>query len=191
MARSAARLAAAAVTFSGRRPTCAAGPRRTTGWWRSSGPDSSRRTPAGRASRAGVGGRGAARRLDDGIRKRIDEESYKIRFTLRRAGSTGARSTSAGLLCRRRRPDAPRGLVGVLEKRENRSGIDPTSGDPASFPCPRERARCRPRPAGFLAAQPPSYRELVTWWVVSAKKEETRMSRLDKLVAAGTPANSS
>jgi len=35
----------------------------------------------------------------------------------------------------------------------------------------------------YFQEQPPSYRRTMTWWVVSAKKEETRRKRLDKLIA--------
>ena len=34
----------------------------------------------------------------------------------------------------------------------------------------------------FFQAQPPSYRKTIGWWVVSAKKEETRLKRLDQLI---------
>ena len=37
--------------------------------------------------------------------------------------------------------------------------------------------------AEYLQAQPPSYKKAVGWWVLSAKKEETRLKRLEKLVA--------
>ena len=36
----------------------------------------------------------------------------------------------------------------------------------------------------FFEAQPPSYRKVIGWWIVSAKKEETRQKRLQKLIAA-------
>ncbi len=35
----------------------------------------------------------------------------------------------------------------------------------------------------FFQSQPPSYRKPATWWVVSAKKEETRSRRLATLIA--------
>ena len=35
----------------------------------------------------------------------------------------------------------------------------------------------------FFQAQPPSWRKAVGWWVVSAKQDETRMKRLEKLIA--------
>ena len=35
----------------------------------------------------------------------------------------------------------------------------------------------------FFEKQPASYRKAASWWIVSAKKDETRRKRLDKLVA--------
>lgn len=35
----------------------------------------------------------------------------------------------------------------------------------------------------FFETQPPSYRKMIGWWVISAKKEETRMARLAKLIS--------
>ena len=35
----------------------------------------------------------------------------------------------------------------------------------------------------FFQAQPPSYRKPAIWWVISAKREETRQRRLATLVA--------
>ena len=35
----------------------------------------------------------------------------------------------------------------------------------------------------FFAAQPPGYQKLMGWWIVSAKREETRQKRLQKLIA--------
>jgi len=35
----------------------------------------------------------------------------------------------------------------------------------------------------FFGKQPPSYRKMIGWWIISAKKEETRMIRLAKLLS--------
>ena len=35
----------------------------------------------------------------------------------------------------------------------------------------------------FWSAQPPWYQRTTGWWVMSAKKEETRLRRLDQLIA--------
>jgi uncharacterized protein YdeI (YjbR/CyaY-like superfamily) len=42
--------------------------------------------------------------------------------------------------------------------------------------------RSRPRAWEFFQAQPPSYRKTALWWVVSAKREETRARRLRTLI---------
>jgi uncharacterized protein YdeI (YjbR/CyaY-like superfamily) len=34
----------------------------------------------------------------------------------------------------------------------------------------------------FFRAQPPGYRKTVTWWMMSAKRKETRERRLDTLI---------
>ena len=34
----------------------------------------------------------------------------------------------------------------------------------------------------FFKAQPPGYQKVVGWWVMSAKKEETRLRRLERLI---------
>jgi uncharacterized protein YdeI (YjbR/CyaY-like superfamily) len=36
----------------------------------------------------------------------------------------------------------------------------------------------------FFQAQPPSYRKMMNWYIVSAKQEETRLKRLAKLIEA-------
>jgi uncharacterized protein YdeI (YjbR/CyaY-like superfamily) len=35
----------------------------------------------------------------------------------------------------------------------------------------------------FFQSQPASYRQTAIWWVVTAKREETRQQRLEKLIA--------
>jgi uncharacterized protein YdeI (YjbR/CyaY-like superfamily) len=35
----------------------------------------------------------------------------------------------------------------------------------------------------FFETQPPSYRKMIGWWIISARKEETRMARLTKLIS--------
>ena len=44
-----------------------------------------------------------------------------------------------------------------------------------------ERLRQNKAAWEFFYAQPASYRKAAVWWVVSAKKEETRLRRLEKL----------
>ena len=120
----------------------------------------------------------------DGIRKNIDEISYKIRFTPRKQRSTWSavnikrvsELTEQGLM-------EEAGLRAFAARQEKRSGI--YSYEQRSPELPAQYATKLKKNAAawkFFQAQPPSYRKAVNWWVVSAKQEETRLKRLDKLI---------
>lgn len=48
----------------------------------------------------------------------------------------------------------------------------------------REKLLRADKPAWtFWQAQPPGYRRVATWWVISAKKDDTRDRRLSQLIA--------
>ncbi len=121
----------------------------------------------------------------DGIRKRIDEASYMIRFTPRRRGSiwSAVNIKRVEMLTNEQRMQ-PAGLAAFAARVENKSGI--YSYEQRSEQLPELCASTlRKNPAAwkFFQAQPPSYRKAIGWWVVSAKKEETRRQRLQKLIA--------
>lgn len=122
----------------------------------------------------------------DGIRKRVDDESYTNRFTPRRKGSVWSAINIARVKAltaeKRMRPE---GLKAFAARIENRSGIysyeqrrDQLEEPYASLLKKNKAA------AAFFEAQPPYYRKQVGWWIVSAKKEETRMERLKKFIDA-------
>lgn len=120
----------------------------------------------------------------DGIRKSIDEVSYTIRFTPRRARSTwsavnikrAAELIAQGLM-------TPPGLKAFEAREENRSGIYSYEQRSPELPDAYRRVLKKNKAAwNFFEAQPPSYRKAANWWVLSAKKEETRLKRLDKLI---------
>jgi uncharacterized protein YdeI (YjbR/CyaY-like superfamily) len=68
-------------------------------------------------------------------------------------------------------------------RKENRSGIYSYEQRSHVLPEPYEKILKENKLAwDFFQSQPPSYRKLAVWWVVSAKKEETRLRRLDKLI---------
>jgi uncharacterized protein YdeI (YjbR/CyaY-like superfamily) len=121
----------------------------------------------------------------DGIRKRIDDRSYAIRFTPRRPGSIWSHVNIARAeeLIRQGRM-GPAGLAAYEVRRENRSGVYSYEQRRPRLEEPYERILKRDESAwSFFQAQPPSYRKAVGWWIVSAKKEETRLRRLEKLRA--------
>jgi uncharacterized protein YdeI (YjbR/CyaY-like superfamily) len=77
----------------------------------------------------------------------------------------------------------PAGLKAYEARKEYRSGIysyeqrSPELVEPYSAKLERNRAAWK-----FFQAQPPGYRKMINWWIVSAKQEETRLKRLDKLI---------
>ena len=122
----------------------------------------------------------------DGIRKRIDETSYMIRFTPRKASSvwSAVNIRNAEKLIKEKRMQ-PAGLQAFAARKEYRSGIysyeqrSPELEDKYARKLKRNRAAWK-----FFQAQPPSYRKMMNWYIVSAKQEETRLKRLDKLIEA-------
>lgn len=121
----------------------------------------------------------------DGIRHKLDEMRYTVRFTPRRPGSTwsavNARRAEALIVEGKMQP-AGRAVFDA--RRENRSGIYSYEQRSVDLPEPYATTLCAHRQAReFLDGQPPSYRKAAWWFVVSAKKEETRQKRLQKLIA--------
>jgi len=122
----------------------------------------------------------------DGVRKRIDEERYTIRFTPRKKVSTWSainirRATELTALGRMK----PTGLAAFAARREDRSRIYAYEQRADTLPEPFATTMAKNKTAwAFFTAQPPSYRKTLCWWVASAKQEETRIMRLDKLIAA-------
>ena len=119
----------------------------------------------------------------DGIRKNIDEKSYKIRFTPRRPGSIWSAiniKRCRGLAEEGRMRAA--GLKAFEARRENRSGNYSYEQRRDQLEEPYQSLLRKNKAAWtFFQAQPPGYRKVVGWWVISAKSEETRLKRLQKL----------
>ena len=120
----------------------------------------------------------------DGVRKSIDGESYKIRFTPRRARSiwSAVNIKRVSELIRESRMQ-PAGLKAFEARQENRSGIYAYEQRRAVLEPPYDAVlEKHPAALAFFVAQPPSYRKTVSWHVVSAKKEETRLRRLMQMI---------
>lgn len=121
----------------------------------------------------------------DGVRKSLDEISYTIRFTPRRPRSNWS---GVNIKCVQELAEQglmqPAGLKAFQARQESRSKIyayEQQRSD--NLPEPYAQKLKRNKTAwAFFQAQPPWYRKKVSWWVVSAKKEETRLKRLDKLI---------
>jgi uncharacterized protein YdeI (YjbR/CyaY-like superfamily) len=121
----------------------------------------------------------------DGVRKSIDETSYANRFTPRKARSTWSAvniKRAEELIAGDRMRSA--GLRAFAARAEDNSGIySYEKRDVAELGDAYEREfRANHAAWDFFQAQATSFRKAAIWWVVSAKKEETRQRRLTALI---------
>ena len=121
----------------------------------------------------------------DGIRKGVDEISYQIRFTPRRRGSIwSAINIKRAKELVRQKQMRPTGLTAFAARIENKSGIYSYEQRSTELSQPYANLLEKNKAAwNFFEKQPPSYRKIMGWWIISAKKEETRMARLAKLIS--------
>ena len=120
----------------------------------------------------------------DGIKKRVDDQRYTHRFTPRTAGSTWSLINAARVkeLIALDRMAAP-GLEAFERRDPKKTGIYSFEQRPSTLDPALERIFRRHATAWtFFGAQPPGYRRLMTFWVMSAKQQETRERRLAVLV---------
>jgi uncharacterized protein YdeI (YjbR/CyaY-like superfamily) len=121
----------------------------------------------------------------DGLRKSIDDEAYRIRFTPRTATSNWSRVNVgfAEQLIAEGRME-PAGLAAFEARSEARSGLYTYEQDGGAAEERVERELKRNRAAwAFFQAQPPWYRRTSARWVMDARREETRQRRLAGLTA--------
>jgi uncharacterized protein YdeI (YjbR/CyaY-like superfamily) len=122
----------------------------------------------------------------DGIRKKISDEAYTNRFTPRRPGSNWSAINIAKVreLTKQKRMQAA-GLAAFAKRTEAKSRIYTYERVSVAFnETIQKRFKANKKAWAFFEAQPPYYRKLMTGWVNGAKQEETRLRRLDKLIAA-------
>jgi uncharacterized protein YdeI (YjbR/CyaY-like superfamily) len=121
----------------------------------------------------------------DGVRKTIDAVSYVIRFSPRRAKSiwSAVNIKRANELESQGRMK-PSGLAAFRARTPERTDRYSYETRPRALPAAYQKKLKANRKAWtFFAAQPPSYRRMVAWWIVSAVREETRLRRLADLIA--------
>jgi uncharacterized protein YdeI (YjbR/CyaY-like superfamily) len=121
----------------------------------------------------------------DGVRRRIDDTSYTIRFTPRKPRSTWSAVNvkrmkeliGQGLV-------APAGLAAFERRSDDRTAIYSYEQrrNAKLEPDQQRRLRADERAHAFFESQPPSYRRAAIHWVTSAKKPETRERRLSQLI---------
>ncbi|MCU1348806.1 MAG: hypothetical protein JWO56_1836 [Acidobacteria bacterium] len=120
----------------------------------------------------------------DGVRKRIDGESYTIRFTPRRKRSiwSDVNIRRANELIELGRMEAA-GLAAFRGRDESRSKQYSFENRPRDFPPGYEQTfRSNAKAWTWFESQPPSYRRIGVWYIVSAKQEATQKRRLQWLI---------
>jgi uncharacterized protein YdeI (YjbR/CyaY-like superfamily) len=120
----------------------------------------------------------------DGIRKSLDETSYTIRFTPRKPRSiwSAINIKRAQELIELGRMQ-PAGLAAFQARKEDRSRRYSYEQQGLKLAGEYEKKLKANRKAwNFWSAQPPGYRRTAGWWVMSAKKEVTRLRRLEQLI---------
>jgi uncharacterized protein YdeI (YjbR/CyaY-like superfamily) len=122
----------------------------------------------------------------DGIRKTIDADRYAIRFTRRRSNSIWSAvniKRMAELTAQKR--VLPAGERAFAARRENTSGVYTYEQREARLAEPyASMLKKHKKASAFFDAQPPYYRKMMGWFIVSAKREDTRLARLKILIDA-------
>jgi len=120
----------------------------------------------------------------DGIRKSIDEESYKIRFTPRRKGSIWS-AVNTKRIKELIKPGLvkPSGLEAFSKRDEKKTNRYSFEQGKVKLPAESEKKIKANKKAWEYFQKLPAYAKRVsTWWVISAKKDETKLSRLNTLI---------
>lgn len=123
----------------------------------------------------------------DGVRKRVDDTSYANRFSPRKPASNWSHvniGRVAALEKEGRMTDA--GRAAFAARQAARTGV--YAFEQAEAPeftrAETKQFRAAAKAWRFFRALAPSYRRVAIWWVVSAKKPETRERRLKALIEA-------
>lgn len=119
----------------------------------------------------------------DGVRKGIDAVSYTTRFSPRTAKSPWSRINIArakelkelGLM-------AQPGLDAFERRDKTSAGYSYEDGPHELGPEYLKQFRAKKRAWTFFESQPPGYKRTACYWVMSAKRDDTRQRRLAQLI---------
>jgi len=122
----------------------------------------------------------------DGVRKSIDEHSYTIRFTPRKATSIWSainirkmeELTQKGLM-------QEAGLEIFKKRKEHKSKIYSHENELKELsPAYEKKFKSNKKAWNFFIAQAPSYKKVIIHRIMTAKQEVTQLRRLDEAIAA-------
>jgi uncharacterized protein YdeI (YjbR/CyaY-like superfamily) len=121
----------------------------------------------------------------DGVLRRVDGERHVQRFTPRKPSSNWSAVNIAKVeRLRAQGRMRPAGEAAFARRRDERSGVYSYEQRDDPRLEPEQEARFRANAAAWehFMSRPPSYRKPAIWWVVSAKRPETRDRRLATLI---------
>jgi uncharacterized protein YdeI (YjbR/CyaY-like superfamily) len=129
----------------------------------------------------------------DGLVRRVDDERHMQRFTPRKPTSNWSAINVANV--ERLRAEGrmrPAGEAAFARRRDDRTAVysHEQRKSPQLAPDEQVQLEADADAWAFFSARPPSYRRPAIWWVISAKRPETRARRLATLIAdsaAGRP----
>lgn len=122
----------------------------------------------------------------DGVRKNIDGERWSIRFTPRKSTSVWSlvninharRLTKLGKMM-------PAGLAAFQRRDKEKSKIYSYENQNRPLAAVHaKRFKSNKKAWDFFRGQAPSYQKIARWWIIRAKREDTRLRRLDLLIEA-------
>jgi|SRR5215469_4370168 len=120
----------------------------------------------------------------DGVRKSLGEASYTIRFTPRKPKSIWSMVNikRVGELTKLGRMRAP-GLKAFEGRDLKRAQLYSYERKTSKLDGELEkRLKASEKAWEFFQAQPAGYQRVISWWVISAKQEDTRFRRLERLI---------
>lgn len=122
----------------------------------------------------------------DGLRRSVDEDRYRIRFTPRKATSIWSDvnvKRYAELL--EEKKIQPAGKAAYARKKADKAGLYSFEQDPKSIVLPpnfESLIKKNKAAWAFFQKLTPSVFKASVWWVISAKQEATRQRRLEEFI---------
>jgi uncharacterized protein YdeI (YjbR/CyaY-like superfamily) len=125
----------------------------------------------------------------DGIRRRVDDERYTIRFTPRRPTSiwsaVNIRMVAELEKAGKMKPAGRRAFAARLESKSRVYSFEQQKQPTARLaPAFVQKLKRRPAAWKYFETAPPGYRNKVIWWIMSAKSDAARNRRFQKLFDA-------
>jgi uncharacterized protein YdeI (YjbR/CyaY-like superfamily) len=122
----------------------------------------------------------------DGVRKRIDDERYQIRFTPRKPRSNWSNINIArvkALKAEGRMQAAGLAAFAARDRKQPPRGSYEQKKPVMLPPKDLKAIRANAKAWKYYQTLPPGYVRLISWWILSAKKPETRAKRLNAVIA--------